>query len=325
MKRFWLQNAIVGLCAGICTALLLSAPSRPALALLFYSVAALPILIAAIGWNHWAGLLAAIVTVVGIAPGADPSSTLGILFGVTLPAWWLGYLTLLARTDTATGELEWYPPGRLLLWCAVLGALAMATSLFDLVSGDATFLKTLREIMLKGLRIQFQIPDGQLLIIPGIDNPDRFVDVLVIMMAPGGAMLSTLIEILDLWLAARILRISGRLKRPWPDLVAMRLPSATPLALAVALAGSFISGVPGFVAALFAGSLLFAYAVIGFAVMHDITRHLNGRAVMLIGMYATVIVLIWPVLLMGLLGLIDTALDLRARVAAARGPPTPLA
>ena len=87
----------------------------------------------------------------------------------------------------------------------------------------------------------------------------------------------------------------------------------------------FISGVPGFVAALFAGSLLFAYAVIGFAVMHDITRHLNGRAVMLIGMYATVIVLIWPVLLMGLLGLIDTALDLRARVAAARGPPTPLA
>jgi hypothetical protein len=46
---------------------------------------------------------------------------------------------------------------------------------------------------------------------------------------------------------------------------------------------------------------------------------------MLVGMYATVIVLIWPILLMGLLGVIDTALDLRGRVAAARGPPAPLA
>jgi hypothetical protein len=325
MTRFWLQNAMVGLGAGVCAALLLSAQSRSALALLFYSLAALPILIAAIGWSHWAGLFAAVVAALGIAPAFGPSSAFGVLFGVGLPAWWLGYLTLLARTDAATGELEWYPPGRLLLWCAVLGALAMATSLVDLLSGDATFLQTLRALVRRLLRAQLQIPQGQPLVVPGTDNPERLVDILVILMAPVGALFSTLIEMLDLWLAARILRISGRLKRPWPDLAAMRLPGATPLALAAALGASFISGVPGFVAALFAGSLLFAYAVIGFAVMHDITRHLNGRAVMLIGMYATVIVLIWPIVLMGLLGLLDTALDLRTRVAAARGPPSPLA
>jgi hypothetical protein len=325
MTRFWLQNAMVGLGAGVCTALLLSAQSRSALGLLFYSLAALPILIAAIGWTHWAGLIAALVTVVGIAPAYGSSSAFGVLFGVALPAWWLGYLTLLARPDAATGELEWYPPGRLLLWCAVLGALAMGTSLIDLASDDATFLQTLRQLVRRLLRAQLQIPQGQPLVIPGTDNPERLVDILVVLMAPVGALFSTMIEMLDLWLAGRILLISGRLKRPWPDLAAMRLPGAAPLALAAALAGSFISGVPGFAAALFAGSLLFAYAVIGFAVMHDITRHLNGRAVMLVGMYATVIVLIWPVLLMGLLGLIDTALDLRARVAAARGPPAPLA
>lgn len=325
MTRFWLQNAIVGLGAGACAALLLSAQSRSALALLLYSLAALPILIAAIGWTHWAGLLAGIVAALGIAPAFGPANAFGVLFGVGLPAWWLGYLTLLARPDTTTGELEWYPPGRLLLWCAVLGALAMATSLIDLVSGDATFLQTLRQLVRQLLRAQMQIPEGQPLVIPGTDNPERLVDVLVVLMAPIGALFSTLIEMVDLWLAARILRISGRLKRPWPDLAAMRLPTATPLALAAALAASFVSGVPGFVAALLAGSLLFAYAVIGFAVMHDITRHLHGRVVMLIGMYATVIVLVWPILLMGLLGLVDTALDLRGRVAAARGPPAPLA
>ena len=325
MTRFWLQSTTIGLGAGACAALLLSAQSRSALSLVLYALAALPILIAAIGWSHWAGLLAGIVAALGIAPAFGPANAFGVLFGVGLPAWWLGYLTLLARPDAATGELEWYPPGRLLLWCAVLGALAMATSLIDLVSGDATFLQTLRQLVRQLLRAQMQIPEGQPLVIPGTDNPERLVDVLVVLMAPIGALFSTLIEMVDLWLAARILRVSGRLKRPWPDLAAMRLPAATPLALAAALAASFVSGVPGFVAALLAGSLLFAYAVIGFAVMHDITRHLHGRVVMLIGMYATVIVLIWPILLMGLLGLIDTALDLRRRVAAARGPPAPLA
>jgi hypothetical protein len=325
MTRLWLQNAIVGLGAGACAALLLSAQSRSALALVLYALAALPILIAAIGWSHWAGLLAAIVAALGIAPLFGPSNAFGVLFGIGLPAWWLGYLTLLARPDAATGELEWYPPGRLLLWCAILGALAMATSLIDLASGDATFLQTLRQLVRQLLRAQLQIPQGQPLVVPGTDNPERLVDVLVVLMAPIGALFSTLIEMLDLWLAARVLRISGRLKRPWPDLAAMRLPATTPVALAAALAASFVSGIPGFVAALLAGSLLFAYAVIGFAVMHDITRHLNGRAVMLIGMYATVVVLIWPIVLMGLLGLVDTALDLRGRVAAARGPPAPLA
>jgi hypothetical protein len=298
--------------------------SKSALALLFYSLASLPILIAAIGWSHWAGLLAGIVASLGIAPAFGASSAFGVLFGVVLPAWWLGYLTLLARADTATGELEWYPTGRLLLWCAVLGALAMATSLIDLVSGDASFMQTLRDLVRKLLRANFKIADGQPLVIPGIENPERLVDVLAVLMAPVGAVISTLIEMVNLWLAGRILRVSGRLKRPWPDLAAMRLPASTPLALAAALAASFVPGAPGFVAALLAGSLLFAYAVIGFAVMHDITRHLGGRVVMLIGMYATVIVLVWPILLMGLLGLVDSALDLRARVAAARGPPARL-
>jgi hypothetical protein len=325
MTRFWLQNALVGLGAGVCSALLLSAQSKSALALLLYSLASLPILIAAIGWSHWAGLVAGIVAALAIAPAFAASSAFGVLLGVGLPAWWLGYLTLLARTDTATGELEWYPPGRLLLWCAILGALAMGTSLIDLAGGDATFMQTLRQLVRQLLRAQMEIPEGQPLVIPGTDNPERLVDVLVVLMAPIGALFSTLVEMVDLWLAAQVVRISGRLKRPWPDLAAMRLPATTPFALAAALAAAFAPGIPGFLAALFAGSLLFAYAVVGFAVMHDITRHLHGRLFMLVGMYATVIVLIWPILLMGLLGLIDSAIDLRGRVAAARGPPAPLA
>ena len=325
MTRFWLQNALVGLGAGLCAAVLLSATSNSALTFLFYALASLPILIAAIGWSHWAALLAGVVAAVGIAPAVGPTDAFGVLLGVALPAWWLGYLTLLARADTTTGELEWYPPGRLLLWCAILGAVGIAPLLFDFLNRDATLAQTLRQFMRQALRAQFQIPEGQPLVIPGVENPEWLVGILVALAAPLWAAVLALIETLNLWLAALVLRISGRLRRPWPDLAAMRLPSATPLALAAALAASFAPGVPGFVAALLAGGLMLAYAMIGFAIMHDVSRHLHGRVVMLIGMYATVTVLRWPVLLMGLLGLIDSALDLRARVAAARGPPAPLA
>jgi hypothetical protein len=232
---------------------------------------------------------------------------------------------MLARPTAAAGELEWYPPGRLLLWCAVLGAIAVAISLVDDIASGDDILRQTRRSVRQLLRAYWEIAEGQPLVIPGIDNPERLVDVLVALTTPLKAAFSTLIQMLNLWLAARILRGAGRLKRPWPDLAAMRLPATTPLALAAALAASFASGLPGILAALLAGSLLFAYAAIGFAIMHEITRHLHGRPVMLVGMYATVMVLIWPIVLMGLLGLIDTALDLRGRVAAARGPPAPLA
>jgi hypothetical protein len=105
----------------------------------------------------------------------------------------------------------------------------------------------------------------------------------------------------------------------------MRLPAVTPAALAAALAGSFLPDIAGTAAAVAAGCLLVAYAALGFAVLHGITRHLHSRVLVLAGAYALVAVLWWPLLLMTLLGLIDTAFDLRARVGAARGPPAPLA
>jgi hypothetical protein len=66
-----------------------------------------------------------------------------------------------------------------------------------------------------------------------------------------------------------------------------------------------------------------AYGVLGFAVLHAITQGINSRAFVLGGIYAAVIVFGWPVLALCLLGLIETAVDLRARIAHKRGPPAP--
>ena len=68
-----------------------------------------------------------------------------------------------------------------------------------------------------------------------------------------------------------------------------------------------------------------AYAILGFAVLHAITRGIGGRAFVLGGAYAAVIVFGWPVLAMALLGLADTAFDIRGRVAGSgAGPPSNL-
>ena len=63
-----------------------------------------------------------------------------------------------------------------------------------------------------------------------------------------------------------------------------------------------------------------AYAILGFAVLHAITRGMSSRPFTLGGIYAAVIVFGWPVLVMSLLGLADTAFDFRGRAARRRGP-----
>jgi hypothetical protein len=265
------------------------------------------------------------VAALGLAVGFGTFFFVAFLVSVGLPAWWLGYLALLARPAGPAGELEWYPPGRLVLWAAFLGALVMLVALSQFGADEATIQATLRSGFERMFRAQLQIAPGDPLVVPGLADPNRLIDVLVIVLPPAAAVLTTITQILNLWLAARIVKISGRLKRPWPDLAAMRFPPTAVLLLAAAIGGSFLPDVVGVVAALPAASLLLAYAALGFAVLHAITRPLHSRAVVLIGVYTAVAIFGWPVLLMTLLGLIDTALDLRTRFAPMRGPPAPLA
>ena len=63
-----MQVFLIGIGAGAATALLFAsvASGSPLSVLLFY-LAPLPILIAAIGWSHWAALIAALAASAGLA------------------------------------------------------------------------------------------------------------------------------------------------------------------------------------------------------------------------------------------------------------------
>jgi len=314
------QIVLIGTGAGAAAALLFAAIASGSLisVLLFY-LAPLPILIAALGWSHWAALIAALTAAAGLAAVLGTYFFFAFLLGIGLPAWWLGYLTLLARANP-DGSLDWYPVGRLVLWTAILGGLIVVTAIPTLGLDEQTFRTSLRHSF-EQILMRPQDP-ASLPQIGEAANKDRVIDFLVLVIPPAAAILSTVINMIDLWLAGRIVRLSGRLHRPWPDLAETRLPQVASILLAASALGCFIPGLPGIVAGLFVSTMLVAYAAVGLATLHSITRGTKSRGLALTGTYTALIVFGWPVLLLAGFGLIDAFLDLRARVARRRHPPS---
>jgi hypothetical protein len=329
---------LIGLAAGVTAAFLFaSVLSGSTAAMLLLLLAPLPILIVALGWSHWAGLIAA-------ATGAACLAVVGVdflaafLVGVGLPAWWLGYLTLLARplpAPPATPQApsrqtpspqapspeapEWYPPGRLLLWAAGISALVVGMTLIsfgtDLSSLQAALRAMLDSRLEDAVGEQFQNPE----------DAARLVDMMVRFVPGAVAATLTLATVFDLWLAGRIVQLSGRLHRPWPRLPEMRLPPLAPACLGAAVAGSLLPGMVGVSASALAASLVIAHVLLGLAVIHAATVGLHGRGFILGSVYASVLIFGWPVrwplLLIGLLGITDALVDVRALLARRRGPP----
>jgi hypothetical protein len=300
-----IQTILVGLGAGAAAALLFASVASGSIAAVFlFYLAPLPIAIAALGWGHLSGLIAAAAAtaVVAVLSGVFFIAVPVIAFG----AWWLGYLALLARPAANGGgaALEWYPAGRLVLWAAVIGTLVVAAAVPNFGTDEESLQAALRKTYERILRDQ------------------ALIEVLVVAVPPAAAVFSTITNLFNLWLAARIVKISGRLARPWPDLAALTLPPASAGLLAAAIAGSFLPDLVGVLLGALAASLLMAFAVLGFAVLHAITRGMGSRAFVLAGVYGVTVVLGWPVLAMSILGLAELAFNIRGRVAGKRGPPS---
>src|SRR5258708_34068717 len=125
---------------------------------------------------------------------------------------------------------------------------------------------------------------------------------LVSVLPPAAAVIAAITLTGNLWLAGVVVRLSGRLTRPWPDLAMLTFPPFATAIYGALLAGAFLPDVAGLVAGLFAATLTLAFALIGFAVMHAATRHMRGRAVGLSGAYGCFSLLGWPVLGVSVIG-----------------------
>jgi hypothetical protein len=313
-----IQIFLVGLGAGAAAALLFaSVATGSILATLLFYLAPLPILIASLGWSHWSGLIAGLTAAAALGAMFGLYFFSAFLIGVALPAWWLAYLAMLARPVGTNGAmaLEWYPTGRLVLWAAVISAILVIIAIPNFGTDKETLQASLRSAFERAIRNQ--MPSGSRA------DVDRLIDILVVALPAAAAVFATLLSLLNLWLASQIVRISGRLRRPWPDLSALALPTFTPAFLGVVLAGTLLPDLAGVFFGIMAASLLMACAILGFAVLHAVTRGMDHRGVALAGTYVAVFVLGWPVLALSLLGLAETVFHIRTRVAGKGGPPTP--
>ena len=314
-----MQIVLIGLGAGTASALLFASVASGATAsMLLLLLAPLPILIVALGWSHWAGLIAA-------ATGAACLAVVGMeflaafLFGVGLPAWWLGYLTMLARPAPSPEGREWSPVGRLVVWAAGIYALMVGALLLSFGTNLASLQSALHTVL--DTRLDEVVGEQ-------LENPDdaaRVVDMLVMFVPAAAAASLTLSTVFDVWLAGRIVKISGRLQRPWPRLSDMRFPSFAPAILAAAVAGSFLPDLLGIAVSALAASMMMAHVLLGLAVIHATTIGLSGRGFILGSVYGAIVVFSWPIrwplLVIGLIGVSDALFDLRGQIARWRNPP----
>ncbi|MBN8991738.1 MAG: DUF2232 domain-containing protein [Rhizobiales bacterium] len=315
---------LIALAAGSASALMFASIISGALiSLLLFSLAPLPLMVAALGW----GPLAA--TIGGIAAACG----LGLIFGLphciafaimaALPAWWLGHLALLGRPIANPGAgngagpaepaMEWYPVGRILLWIAGFAVLITAAALLTLGSDAETIIGTLRRGLLRLLSPR----DGT----PPSDKLAQVINALVVI-APSAAAINFMMTMtLNLWLAAKITATSGRLRRPWPDLKSAEMPPMTLAGLSAAIAFCFVGGLPALLAQIVTTALVMAYALTGFAVLHTLTLSMKARGLWLTCTYVVVVMFTWPVLVMTVLGIADVIFGLRQSYLQRRKPP----
>jgi hypothetical protein len=316
-----MQFGLIGIGAGAAAALLFaSVTSGSLLAVVVFYIAPRPLNIARPGWSHWSALIGAGLGAIAIASIFGSVFFFGFLASAGLPAWWLSYLAMLARPVAAGGNgaapaLEWYPPGRLVMWAAILAAVVVLVAIPNFGSDAEAFRTGMHAALAKvlGVEVGGQSAESQ--------KADRLIEFLVIALPPAAAVLATITNLLNFWLAGRIVKFSGRLARPWPFIPAMTFPRGLMAAFAAAVVVSFFGGLVGILAGVIAAGLLMAYGVLGFAVLHTITQGMNGRGFLLGGVYASVMVFGWPVLALCVLGLIEAAIDLRGRIARTRAPP----
>jgi hypothetical protein len=301
---------LIAIAAGLASALMFaSIASGAVIALLLFYLAPLPLMVAALGWGPVAAAIG----------GIGASAALGALFGlpylvafalsVAVPAWWLGHLVLLARpaavapqSESLAPALDWYPVGRILMWITAFAAVMTMSALFTLGTDEPSISAALRQ----GLQ---RMTGGN-----ADDASSRNVIDRLVAVAPGAATLIVMMTMsLNVWLAAKVTQLSGRLRRPWPDLRAIMLPRVSAAALIAAILLCFAGGLIAMFAQVVSAALVMAYAMTGYAVLHTVTQPLAARGFILGSTYAATLFVGWPLVAMAGLGFADLVFGIRER------------
>jgi hypothetical protein len=306
---------LIGLGAGVASAILSFSATRGSSALLLILLgflAPLPSFIAGLGWGWLSAAVSAVAGALLTAILAGAAPALGYFLMLGVPPIMVAYLAYLSRPDPHDGEeREFYPPGRLTAAMALYAG-ALPVLFLPFIGGSY---EGLREPIGKELRaVSERMPE--LGVKPLTEEQVQAVTDLFIGKFPGALAAYWLVVFaLNAYLAGRVALASGRLARSWPDIPALTYPLGLPLALGLAILASYAPGAVGVAGTSVTGALLLAYLLAGLALAHFLAR---GRAPWALWFVYAALILIIPhaAIAVALGGLVDTVFKLKQRIGA---------
>ena len=330
MKNSYLVGAIAG---GVTIMLYLSLATGSAMGMILFCLAPLPGLVAGFGWGVSAAIVAGGVGALLALLVAGPAFVLSFVMTLAIPAIILTHYLFLFRVHPpffegeATGKtqgdenrndgqaadealIEWYPIGNVVLITALYGGSLALLSVLMMGPGHEAYVAKTSEMvdflftMLKkaGL-LKKQLPAEEM---------QRFKLLMQSILPASIAMTWTLLMLVNAWLAGHVTRMSGQLRRPWPNLARLQYPRRFSLVmLGLLLTPFLVEGTPALIVSGYAGALYAAFLLLGLAVAHDLTRLWPLRNIFLFGVYMSVIVIGWGGLVMAAVGVLEPYLNLR--------------
>lgn len=299
-------SLLVGLLAGVSAALLLvSAGSSSSLSLLMFAAAALPILIAGLGWSNLASIVAVGAAMVVVGFATTPQAALVSSVTTLAPAAWIAHLSNLARPAEELGGPEgavaWYPLSDILLSISTL----VCTGLFavGLAMGyGPALVSDLVELFIDAIK------QGDAGFQPSADAITEMKRFFLFALPAIQAAIWVLILLAGWYVASAIVRLSGRSKRPRDDVPRqLRMPRFGAFGLAAGVLLSFAPGAIGLVGWTIIGAFGTGFIVAGFAIAHQRTRGKPARGLLLWLAYMLTVLFTVPLAFFLLLGLFDTA------------------
>ncbi|MEW7007725.1 DUF2232 domain-containing protein [Lentilitoribacter sp. EG35] len=297
------NSLLIGLLAGVASAILLLASGQPSLLSIFlFAAAALPIFIAGLGWSNQASFTAVTSTFIILAIAASPETALVSTVTTLLPSAWLSHLTTLARSADEVGgpddKLVWYPFPQIMLHLATLMVFAtlMIGWLIDYgpdVVGQvvAAFIDAFNQSGEQPIAIQ---------------NIEAMTTTLTKLLPFIQSAMWVIILFTAWYLAGHIVRLSGRSKRPRDDMhTSLRMPSLALIFLGGGLVLMFFDGTISYIGAAIAGGFGAGFMMAGLALFHKNTLGKLWRGAALWTVYVLILLFSIPAIIFAIMGLLE--------------------
>jgi hypothetical protein len=211
---------------------------------------------------------------------------------------------LLARRRS-DGSFAWYPPGLLAAWLTGLALAGIAAAVL-LLGGPDGLHATLRDMVAGVLDRISSRP---------VPNREHVAEALA-MIVPGVVAASWMVTtVANAALAQGLLARFGANWRPSPQMALLGLPIWPTAALGLAAAAAIFPGASRFVGLNMMLALLVAFCLAGLAVLHAAARRLSQSTMALIFFYTVATLFGWPFMAVAVLGLLESWLGLRRRLA----------